>query len=361
MQAGQDTNAGAGQDPVREDGPRQAGGADTGAVDLGDGVWQLAVPFPNPLKATLVYAMESPGGLILVDAGWDGEQSWAGLTSAVEATGHAMADIEGVVLTHFHPDHTGLCGRVREASGAWIAMHDSDFHTFDLMTGSRDAAWLDEQTANLRAAGASEEDLAAFREGSEMTPPTTRASRPDRLLADDEKIPLAGRTLRTVWTPGHTPGHVCFALDSADMVFTGDHVLQKTTPHVGNFVFPLEERDALDEFMQSQRRIAAMGITRAFGAHGTPIADLAGRSAQLLAHHEERLDDLCRDLENGALTLWQIAARMQWYRPWNELPVMGKQMALSEAAAHLRYLVGDGRVVQLPASDPVRFAIAGGA
>jgi len=342
-----------------EPGPGTDAGIARPAVDLGDGVWQLAVPFPNPLKATLVYAMESPGGLVLVDAGWDGEESWAGLTAAVEATGHTLSDIEGVVLTHFHPDHTGLCARVREASGAWIAMHEDDFATFDLMTGERTPQWLEDQVANLRAAGAPEADLDVFRAASESGPPTTAASRPDRLLHDGETIPLAGRSLRTVFTPGHTPGHVCFALDSADMVFTGDHVLQKTTPHVGTFEFPLEERDALDEFLRSQRRISSMGITRAFGAHGTPIADLAGRSAELLAHHAERLDDLCRDLDGEELTLWEIAARMRWYRSWDDLPVMGKQMALSEAAAHLRHLVGQGRVRRVAGTEPARFVYTG--
>ena len=92
------------------------------AIDLGGGVHQVMVPFPSPLKNTLVYAMESKNGLVLVDAGWDDDAAWAGLQAGVESIGYTMADIEGVVLTHFHPDHTGLVGRVREASGAWIGM-----------------------------------------------------------------------------------------------------------------------------------------------------------------------------------------------------------------------------------------------
>lgn len=330
-----------------------------GAVDLGDGVWQLAVPFQNPLKATLVYAMESRNGLILVDAGWDADDSWDGLAGAIKETGHALGDVEGVVVTHFHPDHTGLCGRLREASGAWIAMHERDYEMFDLMTGQRDAEWFEEQVDNLRAAGAGPEDLDRYKESAMSGPPTTADSRPDRLLADDERIALDGRSLRTVWTPGHTPGHVCFALESANIVFTGDHVLQKTTPHVGSFVYPLEERDALAEFLDSQRAIASMGITRGFGAHGTPIGDLAARSAELLDHHAARLDDLCRDFGDDELTLWQVASRMSWYKPWEELPVLGQNMALSEAAAHLRHLVGKGLVEQVPQSSPGRFVYVG--
>ena len=31
-----------------------------------------------------------------------------------------------MVVTHIHPDHYGLAGRVREASGAWVALHPAD-------------------------------------------------------------------------------------------------------------------------------------------------------------------------------------------------------------------------------------------
>ena len=37
-----------------------------------------------------------------------------------------MADVRGVLVTHMHFDHVGLAGLVRQASGAWIAMHPAD-------------------------------------------------------------------------------------------------------------------------------------------------------------------------------------------------------------------------------------------
>src|SRR6476660_9066248 len=105
-----------------------------GAAAIGDGIFQIPVPITdNPLGATLVYAMESPNGLILVDAGWDDDNGWQGLNAGLAEIGHSVTDIEGVVVTHFHPDHTGLCGRVREASGAWIAMHEDDHDLFNKM------------------------------------------------------------------------------------------------------------------------------------------------------------------------------------------------------------------------------------
>lgn len=326
------------------------------AAAIGDGIFQIPVPITdNPLGHTLIYAMESPGGLVLVDAGWDDDNGWDGLTSGLDAIGHSVSEVEGVVLTHWHPDHTGLCGRVRELSGAWIAMHEADHSAFRDMTIPREEQWLSRERDNMRAAGAPETDIAAW-QNLELQPPTGPDSAPDRVLVDDESIALTGRDLRVVFTPGHTPGHVCFYLPDSDIMFTGDHVLQKTTPHVGNFVYPLEERDALAEFIDSLTRVQTMNITRGLGAHGIPIDDVSGRAGELVAHHEERLEHLYEAFGDDQITVWQVAERMKWYKPWSDISPLGKTMALSEAAAHLRHLVTRKLVAQVPGSSPALFS-----
>ena len=40
--------------------------------------------------------------------------------------GYAVADVRAALITHIHPDHYGLAGRLREASGAWVALHAAD-------------------------------------------------------------------------------------------------------------------------------------------------------------------------------------------------------------------------------------------
>lgn len=330
----------------------------TRTTALGEGVHQIRVPFPGPLDSTLVYAVQTDGGLVLVDAGWQSEQAWTGLVEGLAEIGHTPAEVTGVVLTHFHPDHTGLCGRVREASGAWIAMHADDYEAFDHMTAERDDGWLDAQLARFAAAGADAQSLAQIRAEGLSVPPVGPDSRPDRILDDGARIGGGGRSLRAIWTPGHTAGHVCFALEDTGIVFTGDHVLAKTTPHVGSFVYPLTEDDPLADFLASLRRIRDSGLVTAFGAHGAPIADLPGRSTELIAHHEQRLIDLIGSFAPGEeLTIWAAAARMRWHRPWAQLPAMGRHMALSEGAAHLRLLLSRGVIEPVPQTDPVRYRL----
>ena len=52
---------------------------------------------------------------------------------------------------------------------------------------------------------------------------------PDWLPAHDERLPIAGLTLRALHTPGHASNHLCFLLEETKMLFTGDHVMQGST------------------------------------------------------------------------------------------------------------------------------------
>lgn len=44
----------------------------------------------------------------------------------------------------------------------------------------------------------------------------------DYLLEDDTILPVGRLRLRTIATPGHTPGSICFALEGSPVLFSGD-------------------------------------------------------------------------------------------------------------------------------------------
>ncbi|MEV4174478.1 MBL fold metallo-hydrolase [Nonomuraea sp. NPDC049709] len=321
--------------------------------DLGGGVWSVPVPIPgNPLGYTLVYAVESPKGHVLVDAGWNHPDAWDALSGGLAALGIDVTTVSGVVVTHFHPDHAGLAGQVREASGGWIAMHENDAALVRLMTefaaGEHDAF----QTDMLRRAGA---DPGEARQamGGRPTPPAL----PDRELRDGDLVDLPGRKLRAVHTPGHTPGHICLHLEDADRLFTGDHVLPDITPHIGIYPYDRDDVDPLSDFLESLDRVSDLGSLDALPAHEWIFPDVAARAAQIRHHHEEKLERLRALLAERPqpLTIWEAAAMMTWNKPWDELAPMLRGMAAGEAAAHLRTLEARGQIRRLAGVEPVRF------
>jgi len=82
------------------------------------GIWSVPVPLPNnSLRYVFVYVFETDSGPYCVDAGWNTDEAFAALDAGLGELGASMRDVQGVLVTHIHPDHYGLAGRVREASG----------------------------------------------------------------------------------------------------------------------------------------------------------------------------------------------------------------------------------------------------
>jgi glyoxylase-like metal-dependent hydrolase (beta-lactamase superfamily II) len=300
-----------------------------------------------------VYVLESAGGPVLVDAGWDDPSSWQALTAGLRAVGTAVTDVYGVLLTHHHPDHAGLAARVREESGAWIVLH------------SQDAAvlrWLRDpeapgdprprrMAALMEAAGAPSADIAALRAQSNRPAPATAV--PDREISDWDMADVPGRRLRALWTPGHTPGHTCFYLETERLLLSGDHLLPRITPHVA--LFSTDASDPLGDFLGSLNRLAALDAAGVLPAHEHSFTGASQRAREIADHHRARLRELEAALPPDGATLWEVAQTMRWNRPWEQMTAMSRQMALGEAAAHVRYLTRRGRIRETAGGPPARY------
>lgn len=331
------------------------------------GLWSIAVPFPNnPLGYTLVYLFETDRGGVLVDAGWDDDESWAALVAGFRAAGTDVADCTGVLVTHVHPDHHGLSGRVQEASGAWVAMHERDAATVAHLStsmqkeqASRD--FDDELVAMLLDAGASEDELArapapAHRRSRRFRPMVV----PDRNVADGERADVPGWVVDAVWTPGHTPGHLCFRVPEHRLLLSGDHVLGSITPHIS--ISRRDRRgDPLGDFLDSLQKVAGFDTVEVLPAHRHRFTNLRQRVDDITRHHVEHLAAIEAILADGPASLWQIAARLTWNRPWDQLALSLRRSAVNETAAHLRYLTRRDRAVRLQGVRPFTFALPEGA
>jgi len=153
---------------------------------------------------------------------------------------------------------------------------------------------------------------------------------PTRRVDDAEVVQLAGREWVSLHTPGHTADHLCLYDPAGGVVLSGDHVLPSITPHISGLV---AGADPLTEFFTSLDKVAALdGVEVVLPAHGHPFTDLAGRTAAIRQHHEERLDTLrAAAVELGSGTVEELMQRLFKPRSWG-------QMAESETYAHLEHL-----------------------
>lgn len=313
------------------------------------GLWSIPVPIPiNPLRYVLVYAFEVPGGVAIIDAGWDTDEAYAALVAGLKTAGYEIGDVKSVLVTHMHPDHYGLAGRVREASGAWIGLHEADARLlYDRRDESTVASLIDLQREHLVKCGVpgltADELAQAWKSARGLVAMVT----PDRLIDDGERLDLPGWDLRALWTPGHTPGHLCFVEPERRLLFSGDHVLARITPHVA--VYPRSQPNPLADYLDSLREVGRLDVDEVLPAHEFRFLGLAARIDYIIAHHGERLAEIERVVaDSPGLTCWDIATRLSWSRPWETIPSSMRRTANNETLAHLVWLEARGLLTRVP-------------
>jgi len=319
------------------------------------GLWSVPVPIPfSPLRYTLCYAFTGDAGAVIVDPGWDSTDGRRALAAGLTAAGATLRDVAGVVVTHVHPDHHGLSNWVREESGAWIAMHSAEAETLParIVRGRKpgsDPDWL-------RGHGVPEEDVAVLVMDTARMTGVLSMPEPDRFVADGERLPIPGRDVRAVWTPGHTPGHLCLHDAAAGVLLTGDHLLPRISPNIS--VHGPQDADPLTDYLASLARTAAFTAEEALPAHEYRFRGLDIRSAALMAHHRDRGAEIMHVVDRlGQPTAWAIATQLTWSRGWAALHGLMRRMALAETVAHLHYLAVT-REVRRGAGRPLHWARA---
>ena len=306
------------------------------------GLWSVPVPIPsNSLRYVFVYVFETDRGPYIVDTGWNTDEAFDALSDGLAQVGTGVAEVQGVIVTHIHPDHYGLAGRVREASGAWVALHPADAALIkDRYEEPTDL--LQRVGAMLRRMGAPAEELESMRNASMPVLPLVSAAQPDVLFEDGDKPDVPGWDLSAIWTPGHSPGHLCFWEPANRVMLSGDHVLPRITPNIP--FHPQAGADPLGDFLESLEKLRGYGEDEVLPAHEHRFVGLEGRLDELVAHHERRFAEVLAAIRDGVTSAWGIAERMGWSRPWSRIEGFMRRAAVGEAMSHLRALEKRGVV-----------------
>lgn len=311
-----------------------------GMEELMPGFWRIPVPLPeNPLRELNSYLIRGKGENLLIDTGFRAQACRAALTGALAELGVRREETD-VLLTHLHSDHSGLAP---EFVGPDRSIRVS---RVDLPYLTHDEEWKEDLAPRLLRMGFPPQEAARSQSDN---PAASMAPEPcDRYVPMEEgdTVSCGGYTLRAVSTPGHTPGHFCFALEEERTLLTGDHILFDISPNITTWQ---ELPDALGSYLESLDKMAPYAGYRALPGH-RGSGGLTRRAAELKAHHAERLEEVLQAVRTAPeRTAYELAGRVRWKirsASWEEFPLAQKWFAVGECQAHLDRLAVLGSVEQ---------------
>jgi glyoxylase-like metal-dependent hydrolase (beta-lactamase superfamily II) len=319
-------------------------------TEITPGIHWIKLPIAmedSTLDGINVYLVKGDNGYLLVDTGWNTDESFSTLHNYLVKIGVSFEDIKQILVTHVHPDHYGMAGRLRKLSGATIAMHHTEKDFIEPRYVSMEA--LLQQTDRLLVAnGVPEREMAELRDATVGLEQFIVPAMPDILLHDGDTITTGMFTFRAVWTPGHSTGHVCLYEPEKKIFVSGDHILPKITPNIS--VNPQSIENPLGRYIHSLEELKKLDVVLALPGHDQPFSNFRARIDEITRHHAHRNLEILEKILFRAKTAYGIAREISWAdnSSWQDLPPFHQRMAIFETMAHLEMMAADSRIDKMP-------------
>ena len=208
------------------------------------------------------YIIEEAGRITLIDAGFPGH--YATFKAGLQEMGKSIEDVDAILLTHAHADHTGFAERLRRESNATVHIHRDDqagvsrplnLPWFGLLAN----AWRSYTRSML---------LHATWNGIFQLPAISKV----RAFEHGDILEVPGRP-QVLHVPGHTPGEVCFFFPERQLTFSGDTIVTRNLftgaedgPQIPHRLLNSSDRQA----RQSLDLLKDLGYVTILPGHGKP-------------------------------------------------------------------------------------------
>jgi glyoxylase-like metal-dependent hydrolase (beta-lactamase superfamily II) len=235
-------------------------------VQVGEGVHRLTAGVCN------FYLIEDGGRLVLVDAG--APRDWDLLVRTLATLGHGLDDLDAVLITHAHSDHTGFAERARSTAGAPVWIHQA---VAAVAKGAKPGKNDGKASSYLLRVEFYRTLFSLARRGATKMIPIREVSS----FADGETLQVPGRP-RVVHAPGHTPGSAALLLEGRRVLLTGDVLATRNplTGRVGPQIMPSGLNRDTPQALRSLDVLGEIPADVLLPGHGEPWTDGAAEAAR---------------------------------------------------------------------------------
>lgn len=200
-----------------------------------------------------------------------------------------------ILATHTHPDHSPAIATLAHFTGAEVLGRAAPVH------GRQDATFA-----------------------------------PTHALNDGDVVRIGDRRLRAIHTPGHASNHLCYLLEGAGLLFSGDHIMQGSTVVIG------PPDGDMQQYLQSLERLQGEPVTHIAPGHGTVIEDAQAEVARIIAHRLQREAKVVERLQRaGRVTIDALVTSV-----YDDVDPRLHPVAKGSLLAHLLKLEAEGRAAR---------------
>jgi glyoxylase-like metal-dependent hydrolase (beta-lactamase superfamily II) len=280
--------------------------------------------------------LDSAGAAHLLDSGTDSPENRDHLSTQLLRIGVTLESVASLTCTHVHYDHIGLATWISEQNGVPIALHR--FDRFDLESGAIEARFSDDADVLGERYGVPQAQRYRLSRAGAMAPPAPALD--VRFIDDGEMLPIPGRSLYAVHTPGHTRGHLCFVMPEEKILLSGDHVLPDMYPGIGRGGTP-PDADPVSDYLASLQRVAEYDDYLVAPGHGLPFVGLKERRTRTASHVLRRADEIRAAVtSHPQASTWEIASMIAWGGGWEALEGTRLQSALAQTRMYSVFVGG---------------------
>lgn len=298
--------------------------------EIDEGVYLLRLPLPFRLNHVNCYLIEGKKGWTVIDAGLKDETTakiWREVLTSFQ--------VEKIVITHEHPDHYGYAATLQQLTGAPVYMSPQCFISARRFWSLN---YLDSLKRFYNFCGLPEEMGKMLAEMADVVENVPRHPEAQYFLEEGQKINLGNEKYLVLHTPGHAEGLVCFYQPERKLLFSTDHILPHITPNIS--FWPGGDPNPLQTYLNSLEKMKNYPIKKALPSHGDPFVHVEERIADIIRHHEHRLNQL-RAYVHTWTTVYEAYLCLFGQKP---LTAHDMSFAVGETVAHLEYLVEKGEL-----------------
>lgn len=275
--------------------------------EVAPGVARIVANNPGPFtfKGTNTYLVGAHQ-VAIIDPGPDDPEHMEAILAAVNGR-----PVSHICITHTHRDHLDGLAALAEATGAQVCGY------------GRKRVQMDEVL--LSPTGRRYIDVEFV---------------PDLEMDTGDEIQVDGWRLKALHTPGHALDHLCFALESHGVLFSGDHVMGWST----TVVAPPEGN--MGHYLSSLEMLLARGDRTFLPGHGDLIDDPRRTCKAYLIHRRMREQAVLEAIRAKTTTINAIVAQI-----YEHLDAKLLNAAKLSVQAHIEHLIERGLVRRPEALD----------